>query len=232
MLLARYHRAFELMDEKLADFYTAARGAHLLDDTLLVVTSDHGEAFGDHGLYFHDASVYDTHLHVPLWVHHPDVPPAIVDDVVSTRDLFGLMRAAGLGHGVAETVLDPAYRRARPVALAEHFHYPHTAGLLAEYTQNLSAAVVGTRKIILRREGAALYDLGSDPGETAPARGTLADFENACRGDGVPAAAIAAAVAHVRRASAARDRPAVRVDSSARTVRVDTAAGLPASNHR
>jgi len=232
MLLARYHRAIELMDEKLADFYTAARAAHLLDDTLLIVTSDHGEAFGDHGLYFHDASVYDTHLHVPLWIHHPDVAPAVVDDVVSTRDLFGVMRNAGLGHGMAETLLDPAYRRAHPVALAEHFHYPHTAGLLAEYTQNLTAAVVGTRKIILRREGAELYDLGSDPGETAPAHGTLADFESACRGDGVPAAAIAAAVAHVRRASAARDRPAVRVGSSARTRRVDTAAGLPASDQR
>ena len=51
----------------------AARG--LLDDTLLVVTSDHGEAFGEHGLYFHDASVYETHLHVPLWIHHPDRAP-------------------------------------------------------------------------------------------------------------------------------------------------------------
>ena len=221
MLLARYHRAIELMDEKLAAFCAAARAAHLLDDTLLIVTSDHGEAFGDHDLYFHDASVYDTHLHVPLWIHHPDLPPAGVEEVVSTRDLFGLIRAVGLGHGVRGTLLHPAYRRAHPIALAEHFHYPHTAGVLARYTQNLAAAVVGRRKIILRREGAEHYDLGSDPGETAAVGGTLADFEGACRRDGLPAAAIAAAIAHLRRASAALARAPMRGRSSAPAERMD-----------
>jgi arylsulfatase A-like enzyme len=34
-----------------ANFYDTARGVGLLDDTLLIVTSDHGEAFGEHGLY-------------------------------------------------------------------------------------------------------------------------------------------------------------------------------------
>jgi arylsulfatase A-like enzyme len=234
MLLARYHRAIELMDEKLADFYAAARGAHLLDDTLLVVTSDHGEAFGDHDLYFHDASVYDTHLHVPLWIHHPDVASTQVDDVVSTRDLFSLMRAVGLGHGLNATLLDPTYRRAHPVALAEHFHYPHTAGLLAGFKQNLAAAIVGRRKVIVRREGAAHYDLDSDPDETAPAGGTLADFESACRRDGVAAPAVAAALAHLQRSSTATapDRTTVRGGSSAHTLRVDAMAGVPASSPR
>ena len=199
MLLGRYHRAIELMDGKLRDFHTAARGANLLDDTLLVVTSDHGEAFGEHGLYFHDASVYDTHLQVPLWIHHPAQSPAVVDDVVSTRDLFRLLRAVGLGHGLAGTVLDPQARGARPVALAEHFHYPHTDGLLPRYTQNLAAAVVGTRKMIVRREGPEHYDLGRDPGEMAPSGGTVADFEAACRREGLPASAISTAAAHLRR---------------------------------
>jgi arylsulfatase A-like enzyme len=211
MLLGRYHRAIELMDEKLARFYDAARGAGLLDDTLLIVTSDHGEAFGDHELYFHDASVYDTHLRVPLWIHHPDLAPAVVDDVVSTRDLFGLIRAAGLGEGVGGTLLAGDHRRAHPVALAEHFHYPHTEDLLARYTQNLTAAVVGTRKVIVRHEGLEHYDLGADPVEAAPAGGTVADFEAACRRDGFPPKAIAAAAAHLRRACAGSDRSQVRV---------------------
>jgi arylsulfatase A-like enzyme len=87
MLLARYHRAIELMDRKLEGFYSAARDAGFLDDTLLIITSDHGEAFGDHDLYLHDASVYQTHLHVPLWVRHPERAPEIVDDVLTTRPL-------------------------------------------------------------------------------------------------------------------------------------------------
>jgi arylsulfatase A-like enzyme len=212
-LLARYHRAIELMDVKLADFFAAATTAGVLDDTLVVVTSDHGEAFGDHDLYFHDASVYDTHLRVPLWIHHPDRAPAVVDDVVSTRDLCGLIRAAGLGHDLGGTLLASDHRSAHPVALAEHFHYPHTDGLLDRYKQNLTAAVVGTRKVIVRREGLEHYDLGPDPLEAAPAGGTIADFEAACRRDGLPASAIAAAGAHLRRSSVASDRAQTRAPS-------------------
>jgi hypothetical protein len=199
MLLARYHRAIELMDAKLERFYRSARGARLLDDTLLVITSDHGEAFGEHELYFHDASVYDTHLHVPLWIHHPALAPAVVDDVVSTRDLFALFRAVGQGGGLGGTILDVAARAARPVALAEHFHYPFTNGLLERYTQNLAAAVVGRRKLVVRREGLLQYDVEHDADERGPESSTVAAFAAACRADGLPSGAIATAVEHLRR---------------------------------
>ncbi len=199
MLLGRYHRAIELMDRKLSDFYSAARGARLLDDTLLVITSDHGEAFGEHGLYFHDASVYDVHLHVPLWIHHPNFAPAAVDDVVSTRGLFALLRAIGLREQLRGTLLDPGWRGAHPVALAEHFHYPFTDGLLPHYTQNIAAAVVGNRKVIVRRTGLERYDLASDSHEDMPGGGAISDFASACRRDGLSSSAIAAAVEHLRR---------------------------------
>jgi hypothetical protein len=199
ILLDRYHRAIELMDAKLEAFYTQARAAGLLDDTLLVVTADHGEAFGEHELYFHDASVYDTHLHVPLWIHHPEIAPATVDDVVETRGLFELFRAIGFDRDLGGTLLDPAARTARPVALAEHFHYPHTAGVMERYTQNIATAVVGRRKLIIRREGIRQYDLATDPEELAPEPSTVQRFAGACRRDGIPPGAIASAVEHLRR---------------------------------
>ena len=43
--------------------------------TLIVVTSDHGEAFGEHGEISHSVFVYDTTLHVPLIITGPGVPP-------------------------------------------------------------------------------------------------------------------------------------------------------------
>lgn len=220
MLLDRYHRAIELMDAKLAAFYDAARAARLLDDTVLIVTSDHGEAFGEHGLYFHDASVFDTHLRVPLWIHHPERPPAAVNDVVGTRQLHTLIRAIGTDGGWRGTLLDPAARRAHPVALAEHFHYPHTADLLEPFRHNLAAAVVGARKAIVRRDGVELYELDSDPFETAPSGGTVADFAAACRRDGCPASAVAAATTHLRRWTAGGVARATRSrrDHSAWTV--------------
>jgi len=47
------------------------RESDLLENTLLVVTSDHGEAFGEHGYRRHVYGVYDELLHVPLLVRFP-----------------------------------------------------------------------------------------------------------------------------------------------------------------
>jgi len=198
-LLARYHRAIELMDAKLGEFYDAARGARLLDDTLLVIASDHGEAFGEHALWFHDASVYDTHLRVPLWIHHPERAPEVVDDVVSTAAVFTLLRNVALGQGLCGTLLDADARAAIPVALAEHFHYPHVPGALERYRHDVAAAVVGRRKAIVGPDGITCYDLVNDPDETSPEAGSIEGFAATCRLDGAPARAIAAATDHLRR---------------------------------
>lgn len=199
MLLDRYHRAIELMDAKLADFYAGTRSAGLLDDTLLIITSDHGEAFGEHGLYLHDASAYDTHLHVPLWIHHPGRPCENVDDVVSTRDLFGLIRDVGLGHNLERTILNRPYREGHPVALAEHFYYPHAPEIDPRYRQNLKAMVAGTQKVIVRDQQVEYYDLGDDPAEQEPRSGRWGEIEAAWRHAGVPASAISLALTQMRR---------------------------------
>jgi len=206
MLERRYHDAIELMDAKIGGFWTAAKDAGLLDDTMLVVVSDHGEAFGDHGLYFHDASVYQTHLHVPLLVRHPETESRLVDDVVSTRDLFSLMRSVALEGTTRGTLLDEDVPAAAPVALSEHFFYPHARAMAPQYAQNLAAAVVGSRKLIVRREGTFAYDLARDPGEQAPEPLPVSEFAVRCRRDGVSASAVADALAHLRRWDDSRSR--------------------------
>jgi hypothetical protein len=219
MLRGRYARAVELMDDKLGEFWDGTSSAGLLRDTLVIVTSDHGEAFGEHGLYLHDASVYDTHLHVPLWIHHPACPPRKVNDVVSTRELFGLLRAVAAGEGVRGTLLDAAACVARPLALAEHYHDPHTAGLIERYTHNVAAAIVGSRKLVVRAGGLERYDLDRDPEEISPEGGSLADFERVCRREGWPAAAVDEALRHARRWTsdvAARWHSPMAVTSSTR----------------
>ena len=37
------------------------------DDTLFIVTSDHGESFGEHGLFDHQYGLYEHLLRVPWW---------------------------------------------------------------------------------------------------------------------------------------------------------------------
>lgn len=198
LLLGRYHTAIELMSEKLTDFYSELAASGALDDTLLIITSDHGEAFGDHDLYLHDSSVWQTHLHVPLYVHHPRVPPHVVDDTVSTRDLFGLLRAAAIRENHQETILDPLYRQRNPIAVAEHFFPPHVSHARSTYRQNLIAAICGSTKVMLRREGTVGVDLNHDPNETNPVPMPLEEFEASCLRNGAPREVVAPVMAHLR----------------------------------
>lgn len=199
ILLDRYHDAIGLMDDKLEKFYRDAAGAGLLDDTLLIVTSDHGEGFGEHGLYLHDASLYETHVHVPLYVHHPDGATGSIDDVVSTRNLFGLILGAPRGRNTRKTILDPAFRLENPIALAEHFHYPHISNAQPQYQHDIMAAIVGDEKVLVHPDGVRFYDLSRDPFERNPVSGTIEQFGDRCRRLGIDRGAIEKAAKHLQR---------------------------------
>jgi arylsulfatase A-like enzyme len=197
VLRRRYARAVALMSDRLARFRRECESRGLLDDTLLVITSDHGEAFGDHGLYFHDASVWQTHLHVPLWIHHPAHGPGRVDDVVSTRALYDLLLAAATRRDGEATLLDAGHRAEHAVALAEHFHYPHAPDALPEFRQDLAAAVVGRHKVVLRSSRALDYDLIADPHEETPLPIPLGDVGDLWRSHGAATGAVRAAERHL-----------------------------------
>jgi len=72
-----------------------ARG--LYDDTVIIVTSDHGENLGDYGLMDHQFGVFETLLAVPLVVRAPELlKPGLRDDPVMLTDLFStVLEVAG-----------------------------------------------------------------------------------------------------------------------------------------
>ena len=91
---AHYYANISLIDEGVGKMLAALEEAGTLDDTLIVFTSDHGDALGDHGLPF-KGFFYDSMVHVPLLVRGPGVPagrrcPALV----STLDLVPLFYSA------------------------------------------------------------------------------------------------------------------------------------------
>jgi arylsulfatase A-like enzyme len=62
----------------------------VLDNTVLIITADHGDQFGEHGLFGHSLSLYDTLLKVPLIIRYPDqISPGLsCTKQVQTIDLF------------------------------------------------------------------------------------------------------------------------------------------------
>ena len=85
-----YDGAIVYTDDNVGRILKALRESGIEEDTVVAVTGDHGEAFGDHGLYFtHDFTLYDEVLKVPLILRYPGaVEPGIeVSQQVRLLDL-------------------------------------------------------------------------------------------------------------------------------------------------
>jgi len=87
---ALYYAGVTQADAMIGEVLDELEAAGVLDDTLVIVTSDHGEELGDHGLWEHNF-MYQTNLRIPLLMAGPGLPSnervgAIVDsiDVVPT----------------------------------------------------------------------------------------------------------------------------------------------------
>jgi arylsulfatase A-like enzyme len=84
-----YDDCLASLDEQLGRLFDALETRGLFRDTLIIVTSDHGEELGEHQLYGHSMSLYRPELDVPLLMLGPVGVPAkeVVHDAVSLRDL-------------------------------------------------------------------------------------------------------------------------------------------------
>lgn len=147
-----------------------ARG--LAQDTVVVVTADHGEGLeegADHGHLYHGQTLYDNVLRVPLIVHAPGLPArrvaepvALIDVVPTLLDLTGVPSEGSLS-GVS---LVPWMQEGQGVANAPH---PPVFSVKAlPHSARRISMVAWPHKVIWRLayNRWQLYDLARDPGET------------------------------------------------------------------
>lgn len=97
-----YDAGIAYMDGALGRLFDTLRERGIMDRTLIVVTSDHGEQFGEHDLRNHGNSLYLPAVHVPLVIRYPSrvEPGTRVTQAVSLTDLaVTLVDGAGLPQG-------------------------------------------------------------------------------------------------------------------------------------
>lgn len=87
--MAGYDGAIAYLDTELSRLFDELERRSILDQTLVIVTSDHGEEFGEHGVFYHGHTLYRQALHVPLLMFGAGVEPAVrrVTQAVSLRDV-------------------------------------------------------------------------------------------------------------------------------------------------
>ncbi|NLO75106.1 MAG: sulfatase-like hydrolase/transferase [candidate division WS1 bacterium] len=88
-VIAQYDGAVAYMDACLGNIFTTLTALGLDEETLVVITSDHGETLQDHNCYYDHHGLYDPTLHVPLAFVFPGKVPAGArfEDFVHQKDL-------------------------------------------------------------------------------------------------------------------------------------------------
>jgi arylsulfatase A-like enzyme len=167
----RYDRSIRGADRelgRLVDFVRARPGA---EETLIVVSADHGEAFGDHGMVEHASWIFEVLLRVPLIVHlGRDLPmPRRIEEPVSMADVLPTIGDLVLGR-VPEGVEGRSLRTAIETGRATR--RPLAAEVHETLKDGESSAAVRFGDIKVMRDGGAgepfyYYDLAADPCERA-----------------------------------------------------------------
>lgn len=140
--------------------------------TSIIVTSDHGEAFGEHNMWRHGVEVWEVLVRVPLVVHVPGVSPrriaarrSLIDLVPTLLELLGVPGPAGAEHDFLSGVslLPDVFAASGAEPPSRDIFVDMPAG---PYNEERQAFIHGDLKLVVsggaRKE---LFDLAADPGE-------------------------------------------------------------------
>ena len=87
--VARYNGEVAAVDRSIGRLLNALRTSGQDQNTIIVITADHGEEFGEHGQRFHGKQLFDESVRVPLIIHVPNAPRVLISESVSTLDMMG-----------------------------------------------------------------------------------------------------------------------------------------------
>lgn len=174
-LILDYDREVRFTDDSIRTLMEGALRPYL-ENTIVIYTSDHGEALGDHAMISHN-DLYRSILRVPLILRLPsqkppgrvvDAPVMLVDLFPTILDLLGIPYAkAGRGQSL------------KPLLSGKNSDlFGDQRFRFAEY-QTQQALVQGDLKLIRRQGSRELYDLGSDIEERKNLSGLMRKAERA-----------------------------------------------------
>ncbi|MAG29981.1 MAG: hypothetical protein CL908_03690 [Deltaproteobacteria bacterium] len=168
-----YRGEIEYLDGNFGKLLAKLEADGLYDDTVIVLTADHGEEFHDHGGFWHGLTLYDEQIHVPLvikWAKDGERPARGADSGLARLIDVGptLLGVAGLA--VPETMQgidlrDPFSMRLEKdrQVFSEEDHEGNVLWSLRTEDEKLIVANPGNPRGVPTRE---YFDVSGDPGET------------------------------------------------------------------
>lgn len=175
----RYDGEIAYVDSQLGRLFAALKRSGRFDESLIIITSDHGEAFGEHGCFGHSNSLYQEEIHIPLIVRYPGARErGIREERISLADVPGLILHE-LGLPASDAMA--ASRSARGDKIVAELRPGRSHGGPADGEWIMRAAITPDEVKVIEsaRYGCAtqVFDLGCDPLEMADLRDERVDIE-------------------------------------------------------
>lgn len=188
----RYDQGIRAADDRIGAFLESIP-AEILDSTVIILTSDHGEAFGEHDKVWHANNIYEEEVHVPLLMRIPglsgkristpvsliDLAPTILDfaNIDTPREFTGsslVPLILGDETGERTVLLEqgfPFFLSAqditpdlKPFASLKEAGAEQSPEPLIQRTH--AGVRIGSQKLISGPDGLEYYDLAADPDES------------------------------------------------------------------
>jgi arylsulfatase A-like enzyme len=169
-LISQYDGAISYVDSELGQLFQRLKSLGLFENSLIIITSDHGEAFGENSVVGHRVSLYQHQIHVPLIVKYPYATTgATVDELASGIDILPTVLDV-IGAPMPPNIDGRSLRQEQPLiarwVTSESFHPRGPGGTGKDERPTEMALLSGTLKLILGAGGGTeLYDLSTDPNE-------------------------------------------------------------------
>lgn len=155
------------VDAQLERLLSVLKALHLYENALIIVASDHGEEFWEHGGFEHGHALYDEVLRVPLLVKYPGHRTArrerqrVPLTAIYTTLMEAIERRANDGHARAPSLAS--------IPFSEAFSSPLFSQAVLYYEPKIAVTRAGKKLIRSQVTGQEqLFDLVTDPRETAP----------------------------------------------------------------
>lgn len=178
-LESMYRRAVAGLDSRVEGLARLLAEANRWEGAVVTVTSDHGQAFGEHGMFFHGHRVDEALVRVPLWVKLPggESLPSDSREWTSHVDVPGTLYSEATGHtpprtsGISLRSLvsrhrgAPVYAESTGIQLERaHLVSPERRTLLHCHRM---AGYSGSRKAVVESPSGKVlvYDIDRDPNE-------------------------------------------------------------------
>ncbi len=179
IIASKYKGAVNYVDNSIGILIEFLKNHKILEDTLIIITSDHGESLTEHEIYFDHHGLYEVTTHVPLILHHPKLIPSPkridgiiqhVDLVPTIQDYLGIISDNQGFDGVSlKPLIEGEAKNIRKYAFFEESYVQRKIGWRNETHKYIYAPDgVGMCNYCQKIHAGVeeLYDLEIDPGET------------------------------------------------------------------